>query len=255
MSTSKTPLERYTALLNARPEGRPGCYGWSGSVDRYGNAKFTWTDEDGVYRTGNAARWLWEHHRGALEPGQMLKNTCGWPACQRLGHWEVRERRVGRTPSEQYEGRIDRSGGPEACHEWTLTSRDKNGYGLFSWREGGKVITRRAHRYGWELAYGPIPEGMFVLHTCDNPPCQNKTHWFLGTNADNMADMKAKGRGTGPGHGERHPRARLTDRQVDEVRARFTGEHGQISALAREYGVSPRSLNSILRGQSRVRSS
>jgi hypothetical protein len=250
VSTSKTPLERYTALIDPKPAGRPHCFGWKGAVDRYGLAKFTWT-QDGSSKSGNAARWLWEHHRGALGPDQALRNTCGWSACQRLGHWKVVERPRGLSPQERYESRIDRSGGPEACHEWQQTSRDKNGYGILSWRENGKSVTRRAHRFGWELLHGPIEDGLGVLHTCDNPPCQNPSHWFLGTNADNMADMKAKGRGTGPGSGEKHPRAKLTNRQVAEARARFTGERGQISALAREYGIAPRSMGHILHGERR----
>ena len=66
---------------------------------------------------------------------------------------------------------------------------NKDGYGVFS---EGKDI--RAHRRAWEAFYGPIPTGMHVLHHCDNPPCVNVNHLFLGTDADNNADMMAKGR-------------------------------------------------------------
>jgi hypothetical protein len=62
-----------------------------------------------------------------------------------------------------------------------------------------------AHRIAYELECGPVPEGMFVLHRCDNPPCVRVSHLFLGTRADNLADMRAKGRGVG---GPNNPRTR-----------------------------------------------
>jgi len=76
--------------------------------------------------------------------------------------------------------------------------RDKDGYGAI--KEDG--VQKRAHRVAWTLAHGPIPEGMRVLHHCDNPPCCEtepseaypEGHLFLGTNADNMADCLSKGR-------------------------------------------------------------
>lgn len=252
MSTSLSPLERYNAFLIPRPKGRPNCYGWSGKIDVYGNAHFSWTDETG-YHSGNALRWAWQHYRGPLTADQTVKNTCGWSACQRLGHWEVIERKRGLTPAERYEARIDRSGGPDACHEWQAKSRDKNGYGLFSWRENGRLITVRAHRFGWDLAFPDqllIPDTM-VLHRCDNPPCNNPRHWFLGTALDNRNDMLAKGRQYNIS-GESHHKAKMTDPQVAEARARYTGEWGQISALAQEYGVTPRTMGRILKGERRV---
>jgi len=63
------------------------------------------------------------------------------------------------------------------------------------------------HRVAWELTSGPIPDGMQVLHACDNPPCFNPEHLFLGTRSDNMVDMVSKGRAVNPvaALGERHP--------------------------------------------------
>jgi hypothetical protein len=80
------------------------------------------------------------------------------------------------------------------CKEWT-GSRTKDGYGQ-KWHQGK---LKRVHRIAWEEHYGPIPDGMFVCHHCDNPPCHEIAHLFLGTPADNTADMRAKGRANG-GH-------------------------------------------------------
>ena len=81
---------------------------------------------------------------------------------------------------------------PNGCLEWTGYT-NKDGYGHISFN--GKSIG--THRVAWELIHGPIPPGMKVLHHCDNPPCceaEGTDHLFLGTQADNMADMAAKGR-------------------------------------------------------------
>lgn len=86
--------------------------------------------------------------------------------------------------------RLDVSGGPDSCWEYQA-ARSPRGYGTI----GVMGKTRRAHRVAWELANGPIPEGLLVCHHCDNPPCCNPAHLFLGTDKDNVADMRAKGRG------------------------------------------------------------
>ena len=89
---------------------------------------------------------------------------------------------------------------PDGCIEWT-GAVDRRGYGRLQRGSRGMGVVM-THRLAWELANGPIPEGAWVLHRCDNPPCcqTNPTdaypegHLFLGTHADNMADMVAKGR-------------------------------------------------------------
>lgn len=69
--------------------------------------------------------------------------------------------------------------------------RDRDGYGQLPTAAHG---TRRAHKAAWIEIHGPVPDGMVVCHTCDNPPCVNVEHLFLGTIADNNRDMSRKGR-------------------------------------------------------------
>lgn len=79
---------------------------------------------------------------------------------------------------------------PNGCHEWTGCI-NAYGYGIV----GIKYKKYLAHRVAWELANGPIPDGLSVCHSCDNPPCVNLEHLWLGTHKENMADRDAKGRG------------------------------------------------------------
>ncbi len=87
---------------------------------------------------------------------------------------------------ERFRSRIERRGDSE-CWLWTGSPMGF-GYGRL-WREDRFVV---AHRVAWELAFGPIPEGLWVLHRCDVPPCVNPSHLFVGTSRDNMADCKAR---------------------------------------------------------------
>ena len=77
------------------------------------------------------------------------------------------------------------------CWTWTRAT-NKAGYGKIGSGEGAGTLA--THRVSWELTNGPVPDGLFVLHRCDNPPCCNPAHLFLGTSRDNTLDMIAKGR-------------------------------------------------------------
>lgn len=137
-----------------------------------------------------------------------------------------------------------------ACQIWTGRVNRK-GYGEIN-RGGRGLGSMLAHRASWEVHRGSIPDGLNVLHRCDNPPCCNPDHLFLGTLADNNADMLAKGRyGVLPEHlprGERHALAKLTEDRVREARglnaAGIPKKH-----LAKRYGVAESTMDAAIRGK------
>lgn len=133
--------------------------------------------------------------------------------------------------------------------------RNQQGYGHVAIRLDGQRRRREmsTHRLCWELVNGPIPDGMCVCHHCDNPPCCNPKHLFLGTLADNSRDMGAKGRSAGQLYpelwwGENAPRAKLTWQQITEIRTE-PRVHGSINELARRFDVSRRTIHDIQSGR------
>ena len=102
----------------------------------------------------------------------------------------------------------------ESCWLWS-GAKLKSGYGAFN---RGSAVVVTAHRFSFEMANGQIPDGICVLHRCDVKTCVRPDHLFLGTKADNIKDMYAKGRGNPP-RGERSPSAKLTEDQVRTIRA------------------------------------
>lgn len=109
-------------------------------------------------------------------------------------------------PVRNFWSKVD--AGPE-CWIWTA-GRSPNGYGKFAIGLGGAEQRHvRAHRFAYEVFVGAIPDGLFVCHRCDNPPCVNPAHLFLGTPKDNNDDKIAKGRHT-PVWGEPLTRSRQT---------------------------------------------
>lgn len=137
------------------------------------------------------------------------------------------------------------------CHEWLgakyRSTTSAGGYGKRMYK--GKVWL--AHRAAWDETYGPIPNGMLVCHKCDNRICVRPSHLFLGTAYDNMQDMVSKGRCDNSG--ERNGRAKLTEKQVREIRRLYTGtkrnnpDFVSQKELARRYGVNQTVISRIVR--------
>ena len=126
---------------------------------------------------------------------------------------------------------------PDDCWEWKAF-RSEWGYGLLN----VNGHPESAHRISYELHFGCIPDGMFVCHKCDNPPCVNPSHLWLGTHQDNTDDRTQKSRQP---VGENHPSAKLTDIQVIEIRERYAQGEFQRD-LAIEYGVAQSNISQIV---------
>lgn len=128
------------------------------------------------------------------------------------------------------------------CIEWQ-GRKTEGGYG--SMETMGEKTT---HRIAFKLFVSPIPEGLCVLHSCDNPPCVNPAHLFLGTHADNNKDRAKKGRSADT-RGEGHPRAKLTEADVIAIRKAYrkrsrTG--GSCRDLAKRYSVNLSTIHYII---------
>ncbi len=141
----------------------------------------------------------------------------------------------------------------EGC--WVWTGGLDRGYGVFSPASG---FTERAHRLSFAMAYGRIPDGLSVLHVCDNPPCVRPSHLFLGTLQDNIADAVSKGRmnygarnawATAPAiMAARKPPLRVSDERVAEIRAAFAAGES-MTKIARRLALTASGVSRIVNGQ------
>lgn len=140
------------------------------------------------------------------------------------------------TPSDRFWRRVKRADG---CWLW-IGARHPKGHGYASL--DGRV--QYAHRVAWQLTYGSIPDGREVCHRCDNPPCCNPAHLFIGTHADNMRDMAHKGRALAAAL----KRAKLTPRSVAVIKSRLRAGETQQS-IADDYSVTRSAIGYIAQGR------
>lgn len=168
--------------------------------------------------------------------------------------------------------------GPDECWEWKPTCRNHFGYGLWYYQKDGKQRSVTSNRVSWCFSVGRIPDDLWVLHKCDNPPCCNPAHLFLGTATDNSNDRVKKGR-TSSGEkqskimrdyyrehpeklicspyrlsravrGERFWSAKLTSEKVLEIRSKYVPYKYGLKRLGKEYGITHKSVHSIIAGRS-----
>jgi hypothetical protein len=162
--------------------------------------------------------------RNLSSPGHRWCATHQW----RWRHYrDLDHVRTYRPAEERFWSRVDSSG---ACWLWT-GGHSGDGYGAIT--VDGR--TTGAHRYSYGLNVGPIPTGMYVMHTCDVPLCVNPAHLRLGTPSDNGADSARKARRP---RGSKQHASKLTEGQVLDMRARYAAGGITQKQLAVDYGIS-----------------
>lgn len=171
---------------------------------------------------------------GRMEEARLLKTLRNTD--------QRRARMVGGSPLERLMRGV--MFGCSECWYW-VGAMHKLGYGMLP-----ALGEAKAHRVAYRVFKGDIPEGMHVLHACDTRCCVNPEHLRLGTHAENMAEMAAKGRAKAVRKpGESNPMAKLTTQIVAEMRAAKAAGEKQIS-IARRYGVAPMTVSRAVRGES-----
>ncbi len=184
------------------------------------------------------------YKKGLCAPHYAQKYTKGKPLKP------LRKPLVG-TPKERFWYKVDKNG-PFAerlgsrCWVWTgpttTGANSCSGYGVLAY--GGSPSRQEVtHRFSWRLHNGPIPEGLLVLHKCDNPPCCNPDHLYKGTYQDNADDRVRRGRQP---QGEAHSSSKLTETQVRAIRQDYTQGLHTYPTLALVYGVSASAIRSII---------
>lgn len=221
------------------------CWHWQGAFNKKGYGSVALGDGRNI----TPHRLSYIIHYGPISDALDIKRTCRNKSCVNPNHliaahkgppkgiipWNKGK---GIPATERFWHYVQISEEASSCWLWRGYI-SKDGYGSFT----PSHIPIRAHRFMYKLTYGNIPPKTLICHTCDNPPCVNPKHLFIGTNSDNMKDASKKGRLKGK-KGTLNPLAKLTEKQVLQIRSL----KGLISCrkLADIFNVSNQRISAIM---------
>ena len=206
------------------------CWGWTGVFRQDGTAIIPIRGSKGRLL---ASRVSWIINFGDISDRTRVRRRCGNKFCTNPLHLELFS---GDAEKDRFWKRVDVINDADSCWEWK-GKVGPTGYGRL--KANGREL--RAHRYAYELEYGSIPNGLFILHKCDNRRCCRPSHLSIGSTQDNMDDMKRKGR---QAKWEGHGMAKLTWEQVMEIRRKLSNGSKGID-LRVEYGISMTAISNI----------
>jgi predicted XRE-type DNA-binding protein len=216
-------LLKYVAIAS-----EDDCWQWLGAMSGK-NPKWM------PYKSGlscNAAKAMYQLFKGEVPEGKKITRVCCNPRCVNPKHLL--------TDLERFWSKVDKTSHPNGCWIW-LDHIKPTGYGEF--RDGKKKV--RAHRFAYELVNGPIPKGMYLLHSCDNRACVNPAHLSIGTAKENQEDMTRKGRGR---VGTRNGSAKLTEQDVMKIKDLLAQGFSQ-TQIAKRFGVHQTNISEISLGR------